>query len=147
MKPKFKYNPENARSALALGKLERAIMDTLWDKGEMSGSELFSKLGKKLKIRHNTLLTVCVRLVSKGLVSKFKKGKYSYFSPVLSRDEFGKTVAGPLLKELIDVSSDSVLAAFVDNASSDPEKLNYLKSLIDKAEKKKKGHKPGGKDG
>ncbi|MFH1514372.1 MAG: BlaI/MecI/CopY family transcriptional regulator, partial [bacterium] len=127
-----------ARSALALGNLERAVMDTLWDQGEMSGNELFNLLGEKLKIRHNTLLTVCVRLESKGLVSKLKKGKYSYYSPLLSRDEFGEKVAGPLLKELMEVSSDSALAAFVDNASRDPDKLNYLKSLIEEAEKKKK---------
>ena len=139
MNPKFKFNRENARNALALGNLERSIMDVLWDQGEMSGNDLYEKLGSKLKIRHNTLLTVCERLVAKGLASKIKKGKYSYYSPLLSRDEFGKRIAGPLLKELFDVSSDSVLAAFVDSTSSDPDQLNYLKSLIEEAEKKKKG--------
>ena len=138
MNHKFKYSRDNARSALALGKLERAVMETLWDCGEISGSEVNVKLGKKLKVRHNTLLTVMERLVSKGLISKRKVGKLCFYKPSLSRDEFCAMVAEPIFSELLKVSSNSTLAAFVDQACRDSEKLELLKHLIEETEKKNK---------
>ena len=136
MNPKFTYDRNDARNALALGKLERAAMNALWDNGEMSGSELYKKLGEKLRIRHNTLLTVLERLIEKGLVIKHKAGKNNFFKPVLSRDEYCSKIAAPILKELLDISSKSVLSAFVDSACRDMEKLEELKNLIENMKKK-----------
>ena len=135
---RFKFSRDNARNALALGSLERSVMEALWDVGEMSGSEVFAKLGKKLKIRHNTLLTVLERLISKGLVMKRKDGKFGYYKPILTRDEFCAMVAEPIFHELLAVSSDSAMAAFVDNACRDSKKLEQLKNLINEIEKKNK---------
>jgi BlaI family penicillinase repressor len=141
MNPKFKYNREDARSALALGKLERAAMNALWDKGEMSGSELFKKLGAKLKIRHNTLLTVLERLVAKGLVSKYKDGRNNFYKPVLNRDEYCAKVTSPILNELLGISAKSVLSTFIESASEDTDKIKELKRLIEEIEKKLKSQK------
>ena len=138
MNPKFKYDRENARNAMALGNLERFAMETLWDRGEMSGSDVYAKLGRKLKVRHNTLLTVLERLISKGLVSKRKDGKFSYYKPILTRDEFCAMVANPIISELLEVSPDSAMAAFVDRACRDTHKLEQLKNLIYEIEKKNK---------
>ena len=131
----FKFGKHNARTALALGSLERSVMDVLWDSEELSGNMLFERLGSVHKIRHNTLLTVLERLVKKGLVSKRKEGKFSYYTALLGRDEFTKKIAGPLLDELLAISSGSAIAAFVDNARRDPDKLEYLKRLIEEADK------------
>ena len=138
MNRKFKYSRDNARNALALGHLERSVMEALWDSGEMSGCEVYGKLGKKLKIRHNTLLTVLERLISKGLVSKRKDGKFGYYKPILSRDEFCAMVADPIFTELLAVSSNSAMAAFVDHACRDSKKLDQLKNLIEEIEKRNK---------
>lgn len=144
MSPKFIFNRDNARSAMALGKLERAAMDILWEEGEMSGSELYRKVGKKLRIRHNTLLTVLERLIAKGFLAKRKEGRNNFFKPLISRDEYCLKIAVPLLKELLDVSSGSVLSAFVDNACRDNENIDELKHLIDEMEKKNKTKKNRG---
>ena len=132
----FRYTRDKARSALALGELERASMDSLWDRGEMSGNEIFEEVGKKNKIHHNTLLTVLERLIEKGLVEKRKVGKFNLYRSILTREEFCERVARPLMAELMGVSSGTALAAFVDNASADPEKLEELKRLIEEAEYK-----------
>jgi BlaI family transcriptional regulator, penicillinase repressor len=138
LNPKFKFGRENARNALALGNLERTVMETLWDGGEMSGSEIYKKLGRKLKILHNTMLTVLERLISKGLVTKRKDGKFGYYKPLITRDEFCRMVADPIFTELLQVSKDSAMAAFVDQACRDWKTLDQLKSLIDEVEKKNK---------
>ena len=139
---KFKYDKSRARSAFALGDLERLAMEELWSGNEMSGSLLYEKLGEKLGIRHNTLLTVLERLVEKGLVAKRKEGKSSMYRPILKREEFAAKVAGPLLNELLEFSSYSAMVSFVKQASIDPKRLRQLKKLIGEAEKNKKPNKP-----
>ena len=138
---KFKFDKSNARSAFALGDLERLAMEELWSGGEMSGTQLYEKLGKKLGIQHNTLLTVLERLVKKGLIAKRKAGKFSIYRPILKRDEFAARVAGPLLNELLEFSSYSAMVSFVQQASTDPAKLSQLKKLIEDAEKGNKSNK------
>ena len=136
MTPDFKFGKGKAKQALALGDLERAVLETLWESGDMPGKEVFDKLGRIHKVRHNTILTVLDRLISKGLVSKRKSGRSNTYKARLSRDEFASRVSSPIFEELMDVSSHAAMSAFVESAGTDPEKLRELKKLIEDAEKK-----------
>ncbi|MCK4720685.1 BlaI/MecI/CopY family transcriptional regulator [bacterium] len=136
MVPDFNFNKGKARQALALGDLERAVLEALWEHGETSGKEIFNLLGKKHKVRHNTLLTVLDRLIKKGLVLKQRDGRNNTYSAKISREEFAKEIASPIIEELLDVSSHAAMSAFVESAGRDPEKLEELKKLIREAEKK-----------
>jgi len=136
--PDFSFDKSKARQALALGELERSVLDALWLHGEISGKEIFDLLGEKHKVQHNTLLTVLERLIKKGLVLKQKDGRSNTYAAKLTRDEFASMVSAPLIEELFDVSSQVAMSALVDSASADPEKLDELKKLIEEAEKKQK---------
>lgn len=136
MVPDFKFSKGKARQALALGDLERAVLEALWEHGELPGKEVYNRLGKKYKVQHNTLLTVLDRLIKKGLVLKQRDGRNNTYSAKISRDEFAKEIASPIIEELLDVSSHAAMSAFVESAGRDPEKLEELKKLIREAEKK-----------
>ena len=75
MSPDFNFDRTKARQALALGELERSVMETLWARGEISGKEVFDLMGSTHNVQHNTLLTVLDRLINKGLVIKQKDGR------------------------------------------------------------------------
>jgi len=141
MNPDFKFDNRKARHALALGELERAVLETLWDKGELSGKDIFDLLGQPRNIRHNTILTVLDRLVRKGLVLRRKLGRDNSYKPKISRDEYIDKVASPIISELMDISGDVTLAAFVEKARRDPRQLSALKKLIRKAELNQKKEK------
>ncbi len=145
MTPEFKYGKGKAKSALALGELERSVLDTIWESGEIQGKELYDKLGTKHSVRHNTILTVLERLINKGLVTKRKDGRSNSYKAKISRDEFAAQVAKPIIEELLDVSSHAAMSAFVDNASADPEKLKELKRLIARAERDRDKNNKGDK--
>jgi len=138
MSPDFNFDRTKARQALALGELERSVIDALWDSGELSGKEIFDLLGERHNVQHNTLLTVLDRLINKGLVIKEKDGRSNTYKARLSRDEFAEFVSAPIIEELFDVSSHVAMSALVDNVSADPEKLAELKKLIEDAEKRRK---------
>ena len=137
MNPDFNFGRGKARQALALGDLERTVLETLWETGEISGKDIFDRLGVELGVQHNTILTVLERLINKGLVSKEKGGRSNTYRARVTRDEFARMVSEPIIEELMDVSSHVAMSAFVESASSDPEKLDELKKMIEEAEKRR----------
>lgn len=141
MGPDFKFTKGKARQALALGDLERAVLEALWAGGEMEGKAVYEKLAGKHKVRHNTILTVLDRLNQKGLVEKRKSGKSNTYAARLTRDEFASRVASPIIDELLDVSSHAAMAALVDRAGRDPARLDELKKMIEDAERAQKAKK------
>jgi predicted transcriptional regulator len=137
LNPDFNFGRGKARQALALGDLERNVLETLWDSGEISGKDIFNRVGAALNVQHNTILTVLDRLIKKGLVSKEKGGRNNLYRAIVSRDEFARMVSSPIIEELMEVSPHVAMSALVESASSDPEKLNELKKMIEEAEKRR----------
>ncbi|HEX9745734.1 MAG TPA: BlaI/MecI/CopY family transcriptional regulator [bacterium] len=131
MDKSFTYTSQHARTALALGELERSVMEVLWSGGDSSGVELAKNIGEAKKVSHNTVLTVLERLAGKGLVKKTKKGKFCHYQPKISKSEYTKKIADPLVKELLEMSSASTISSFVDKVSGDRDLLNKLKELIE----------------
>ncbi|MCX6646333.1 MAG: BlaI/MecI/CopY family transcriptional regulator [bacterium] len=137
MNPDFNFGRGKARHALALGDLERNVLETLWDTGEISGKDIFDRVGASLNVQHNTILTVLDRLIKKGLVSKEKGGRGNMYRAKVTRDEFARMVSSPIIEELMHVSPHVAMSALVESASNDPDKLNELKKMIEEAEKRR----------
>ncbi len=73
---------------------ERLVMKTIWDSTEeMALQEIMDKVneenGKKWKPQ--TVSTFLARLVRKGFLTAYRRGRYSYYQPVVSKEEFWKT--------------------------------------------------------
>ncbi len=124
----------------ALGDLEKAIMEALWDRGDVTGKEVFEELHKTRDVALTTVLTVLKRLVKKGLVVKEKGGSTYLYSPVCSRDEFADAVAQEVLKGVFELSTSSATASFVDIlADKDVQELDRLSLLIEKKKEELSG--------
>lgn len=72
---------------------ERLVMKTIWDTPEeMALQEIMDKVneenGKSWKPQ--TVSTFLARLVRKGFLSSYRKGRYSYYQPVVSKEDFWK---------------------------------------------------------
>lgn len=109
---------------MALGELERSVMDLLWDQPEpMTANEVRDALGqaspdddaKPLAV--TTVLTVLSRLEKKGLLSRQGDRRPHRYAPVSSREEH---TAG-LLHEVLGSAPDreAVLARFIGGISPD----------------------------
>ena len=135
----------------ALGHLERAVMDTVWQGGDFSVRDVQSALAKP--VAYTTVLTTLDRLYKKGLVLRRCKGRAFAYTAALERHELearmttgllngmlssGPGAARPFLSNLVDVVGDS-----------DDRLLDELEQLVrDKRERMKpagrseKGTKP-----
>lgn len=123
-----------------LGPLEREIMEALWALGGATGKDIYVELNKRRAAALTTVLTVLERLTKKGLVEKVPTKTVYIFKPAYSKEEFGRKVSGEVFKGVLEISSSSAIASFVDTlADIDPSELDRLKRLIDEKKKEMKG--------
>lgn len=119
-----------------LGSLEQEIMDTLWARGGMSGRAVHEHIQRSRPVALTTVLTVMERLRKKGLLKKAKDDGVFIFEPGKTRDEFARSISSKLFKDVLDISTGSTAACFVDAlADVDIDELKRLDALIKKKKK------------
>jgi predicted transcriptional regulator len=127
------FRPTKKGLGCALGDLEKDIMNILWSRKEATGKEILSELRRTKSTAITTVLTVLDRLVNKSMVAKNKGNSAYIYSPVLTKDEFTDKVSQEVIKGVIDISSSSAIASFVDVlAETDPSELDRLARLVEK---------------
>lgn len=72
---------------MALGELERAVMDVLWSQGESSWS-VRDVSASFPDHAYTTIMTVLSRLRDKGFVSEEKVGRANMYRPMASREQY-----------------------------------------------------------
>lgn len=104
----------------ALGRLERAVMDTVWQGGDFSVREVQGVLERP--VAYTTVMTTLDRLYKKGLVQRRREGRAFVYTAAMQRHELeasmttgllngmlagGSSAARPFLSNLVDVVGDS----------------------------------------
>ena len=118
---------------LALGKLERAVMDEVWARGRVSASDIYRAFGERTA--YTTWMTTLDRLFKKGLLVREKEGRAYLYSPRVTREEFERGVAEDVLGGLLDRTADGaepLLACIVEAVSErDRALLDELQRLVE----------------
>src|SRR5437762_3591919 len=116
----------------ALGKLEREMMQIIWQRGQVSVRDVHDEL--EGRIAYTTLMTTLDRLYKKGLLEREKDGRAFIYAPRVSPAEFERGIAQDVLDALIGRNEDAVepvLACIVDAVSEhDRELLDELERLV-----------------
>ncbi|WP_432535498.1 BlaI/MecI/CopY family transcriptional regulator [Kineococcus arenarius] len=116
---------------MALGELERDVMDRLWSAGTpLTVREVHEQLAAHRKIAYTTVMTVLDRLAKKGVVRQQREGRAFRYSPAASREQM---VAGLMLDALGDVEAvdtrQAALVHFVGGVS--PAEAAALREALD----------------
>ncbi|NAZ76397.1 MULTISPECIES: BlaI/MecI/CopY family transcriptional regulator [Kineococcus] len=73
---------------MALGELERDVMDRLWAAGTpLTVREVHEQLAEHRKIAYTTVMTVLDRLAKKHVVRQEREGRAFRYSPAASREQ------------------------------------------------------------
>src|SRR5512132_2004343 len=119
-------------ASLALGKLERQVLDETWQRREVSVRDIYLAFGER--ITYTTLMTTLDRLYKKRLLERRKDGRAFLYSPALSEKEFEHGIREDVIDGLLWPEAESVqpvLACIVDTVSQhDRELLDELERLI-----------------
>ncbi|MDX6530015.1 MAG: hypothetical protein QOH41_2305 [Blastocatellia bacterium] len=119
-------------ASLALGKLERQVLDEIWRSGEVSVRDIY--LVFEERIAYTTLMTTLDRLFRKQILDRRKDGRAFFYSPAVSREEFEHGIREDVIDGLLGRDAQGVrpvLACIVDTVSErDRELLDELDRLI-----------------
>jgi len=119
-------------ASLALGKLERQVLNETWDRTEVSVRDIY--LAFEEKIAYTTLMTTLDRLYKKRLLDRRKDGRAFFYSPAVTREEFEHGIREDVIDGLLGDGAEGVrpvLACIVETVSEhDRELLDELERLI-----------------
>lgn len=119
-------------ASLALGKLERQVLDEAWRRGEVSVREVFVAFDEE--VAYTTLMTTLDRLYKKKLLERRKDGRAFLYAPAVSRAEFEQGIREDVINGLLGHGAEGVepvLACIVDTVSErDRELLDELDRLV-----------------
>lgn len=102
-----------ARRDGKLGNLERAAMNVFWDAdGSLTVRELASHFPDHA---YTTMLTVCDRLLRKGMLTRELDGRSHRYGPVADRDAYVSAIIDEALDSIDD--RESLLMGFVARMS------------------------------
>ena len=119
-------------ASLALGKLERQVLEEAWQRGEVSVRDIYSAFGER--IAYTTVMTTLDRLYRKQILDRRKDGRAFFYSPSVSREEFEHGIREDVIDGLLGGGAEGiqpVLACIVDTVSeTDRGLLDELDRLI-----------------
>ena len=123
----------------ALGELELAVLEHLWDAGESDVVGAHRAVGKRRGISANTVGSALERLHRKGLLSRTKVSHAFRYRPAIDREAFRARIVVEAAGGMKELASDGLLAAFVDIvAESDAEALDQLEELVQRKRKERR---------
>jgi predicted transcriptional regulator len=119
-------------ASLALGKLEREVLEQAWQRDEVSVRDIFLAFDES--IAYTTLMTTLDRLYKKHLLTRRKDGRAFLYSPAVSRDELDHGIREDVIEGLFSDGAHGLqplLACIVDTVSErDREMLDELDRLV-----------------
>ena len=119
-------------ASVALGRLERQVLEEIWRRGETSVRDIFVSFHEQ--VAYTTLMTTLDRLYKKRLLSRRKDRRAFIYSALVTREEFEQGIAEDVIDGLLGRGAsrvEPVLACIVDAVSEhDRELLDELDRLI-----------------
>lgn len=114
------------------GKLEYAVLLSLWTHGTLSAREVHDRVGVPLDLVYTTTARVLDRLHVKGLIAREKVGKSFAYRALAARAEIDRAQISRTLVRFMRDEPRPALATLVEAIEAiDPELLDELAQVVD----------------
>lgn len=134
----FTFDPAKKGLRKILGDLEAEIMETLWNKGDLTVRQVHDLFRERRQIAYTTIMTVMSRLADKGLLGKIKQGNAFIYHANVSKDEFTQSTLKKVIQELLDDFTAPAISQFLESVEKvNPEKMEELAKIIEQKRKNK----------
>ncbi len=141
-KPKVsRLTPGRRGIELALGELEAAVMRVVW---RADGPVVVEDVRRALeeqgrRVAYTTVMTTMARLYRKGLLQRQRRGRAYEYTPTMTEEEFGDSVARAAIDGVLSSFTEPAVAYFVQALQRrDPRQLDLLARLVEEARRKQK---------
>ncbi|QDT94624.1 BlaI/MecI/CopY family transcriptional regulator [Gimesia aquarii] len=117
---------------------QREIMEIVWERGEVTVSEVRDALAKQRELARNTVQTMIVRLEEKGWLKHREQGRTFVYSAKRPRTVSLGAKVSQMVDRLFAGSPEELVTALLDYRDISPEEIERIRAMIDKAETKQK---------
>jgi len=117
---------------------QREIMEIVWERGEVTVSEVRDALANRRQLARNTVQTMIVRLEEKGWLKHRVKGRAFIYSANRPRNvSLGAKVA-QMVDRMFAGSPEEMVTALIQYRGLSPDEAQRIRAMIDEADKKRK---------
>lgn len=121
-------------SGRILGELEKEIMEVVWISSKpVAVKEVLDNLQNKRKIAYTTVMTIMVRLVDKGVLTRKLASSSYLYEPKLSQEKFIAQSVHNIFTSVISTFGREAAAHFIKEIQKlNPQKRKELLKILDK---------------
>ena len=115
---------------------EFEIMDSVWEAGELTVTEILNKVNAKnnRKLKRSTIQVQISRLEEKGWLTHRQEANRFIFRSTMRRQEASAAIALDIGERVFGGSCVELVKAFFSRSAVSPEEIRQLRELIDKYE-------------
>jgi predicted transcriptional regulator len=113
---------------------EEAIMQIIWKLGQGFAQDIMSEIPEP-KPPYNTTLSVVKALERKGYVAHETFGKANRYYPLISKEDYSRSLLGRVVSNYFNNSLSSLVSAFTEDHSISEKELKDLERLVEKAKR------------
>jgi len=117
----------------ALTDAEARVMTVLWRMKQATVADVVGALGRKRRVSYSTVQTILRILEAKGYVVHEKDARAFVFRPIVDAHQARRRALRHLVGRLFDNSPSLLVLNVLEDEDLDPEELQRLKDLIDRA--------------
>ena len=125
-----------------LSPAQREIMEIVWQRGEVTATEVRRILARVRKVARNTVRTLLERMEDKGWLKHRAEGRTFLYTAARPRHD----TIGQKVREVVETvcggSPETLVAALLDYRGLRPDELKRIRQLLDRA-RASKGQKGG----
>ncbi len=115
---------------------EWEVMNVLWERSPLSGSEVADELCGRMKWQPKTVKTLLGRLVKKGALRYREEGNRYLYTPAFPRERYVAAESRSFIDRVFGGRTSPALVHMVETMDLSDEELRELRSIIDRKEKK-----------
>ena len=115
---------------------EWEVMDVLWEKSPLTGSEVADEVCGRMKWQPKTVKTLLGRLVKKGALRYREEGNRYLYTPAFPRDRYVAAESRSFIDRVFGGKATPALVHMVETMDLSDDELRELRSIIERKEKK-----------
>jgi predicted transcriptional regulator len=116
----------------ALHELESEVMEIVWELGEVNVRTVLDELNRRSAKdrKYTTVMTIMVRLDTKGLLRRRRERRTDLYQPRLTRDQYRELRARADVRALVEQHGEAALVHFARHIDElDPKRRQQLRRL------------------
>ena len=125
----------------ALSDAQQEIMEIIWDRGELSVSEIWNVLQERREVDRNTVQTMIVRIEQKGWIEHRSIGRTFVYKAIHPRTTTLRQRLDDLMSAAGRGSAETLVTALLEDASLTKDAADRIRAMIDEAEQRTKNKK------